>query len=69
MSHPIHDAAFVVGFIVVCALWVIPAVLTARLAERKGRNFALFLIAGLVIGWPIPLVVALVMPTRDGRTA
>ena len=69
MSHPIHDVAFVLGFIVVCSLWVVPAVLTARLAERKGRSFVVFLVAGLVIGWPMPLLVALIMPTRGGGLA
>jgi hypothetical protein len=45
MSNPIH----VVFLIAVLALWIIPAVLTARLAERKGRSFAVYLVASLVV--------------------
>jgi small-conductance mechanosensitive channel len=63
MSHPIHDVFFL---IVLVALWILPALLTARLAQRKGRSFAAFLAACLLIGWPIPLIVALVMPTDRG---
>jgi hypothetical protein len=65
MSHPIHDAALL---IVVIGFWLIPAVLIARFAARKGRSFAVFLIASLVIPWPIPLIVALVVPARGDRT-
>jgi hypothetical protein len=66
MSHPIHDAAFL---IVLILFWLIPAVLIARLARTKGHSFGLFLIASLVIAWPIPLIVALVMPARHDRAA
>jgi hypothetical protein len=64
MTHPIHDAFFALALIV---FWILPAILTARLAHRKGRSFAIFLIVSLVIGWPIPLLVALIMPTRASR--
>ena len=36
MSHPVHDATFVVGFIIVCALWMIPAVLTRAWLSAGG---------------------------------
>jgi hypothetical protein len=61
MLQAIHDIAFV---LVLLVLWVVPAVLIALLARRKGRSFGLFLIASLVFFWPIPLIVALVIPRR-----
>jgi hypothetical protein len=66
MSNPIHDAVFL---IVVIFFWLIPAVLIARLAARKGRSFALFLIGSLVIPWPVSLTVALVMPARRDQAS
>jgi hypothetical protein len=60
---PIHDLAFM---ITICVVWIGPAVLTARLAARKGFSFGLYLVAALV-SWPIALIVALVV--RDRRTA
>jgi hypothetical protein len=65
MSHPIHDAAFLVVFL---GFWIVPAVLTARLAARRGRSFGVFLIIALLVGWPIILIVTLIMPARDKRT-
>jgi hypothetical protein len=62
MSNPIHLALL----FAVIALFIVPAVLTARLAGRKGRSFAVYLVASLLIGWPIPLLVALVVPNRPG---
>jgi hypothetical protein len=44
--------------------WLLPALLATRIAERKGRSFAVYLIVALVIGWPIPLLAALVVRTR-----
>jgi hypothetical protein len=55
--HPIHDIALMA----VLALWLIPALMVARLADRKGRSFSAYLIACLLFWWPIPLVVALVV--------
>jgi hypothetical protein len=65
MSNPIH----VVLLIALLAFWVVPAVLTARLAERKGRSFAVYLVVSLIIGWLIPLIAALIVPDRRGRPA
>jgi hypothetical protein len=62
MSNPIH----VVLLLALIAFFVVPAVLTAQFAARKGRSFAIYLIASLLIGWPVPLLVALVMPSRRG---
>ena len=63
---PIHDV-FVVA--VVAVVWIIPALLVARLAERKGRNFAAFLVAALFIPWPITLVVVIALPARPAGSA
>jgi hypothetical protein len=64
LSNPIH----LVLLIALIAFWVVPAVLTARLAERKGRSFGVHLVAALLIGWLIPLIAALILPRRS-RTA
>jgi hypothetical protein len=45
-------------------LVVLPTILTVRLASRKGRSPAVYLIASLVIGWPVPLLIALVLPRK-----
>ena len=65
MSNPIH----VVLLIALLILWIGPSVLVARLADRKGRSFAVYLIASLIIGWLIPLIAALVVPERHSRPA
>jgi hypothetical protein len=62
MTNPIH----VVLLLALIAFFIVPAVLTAQFAARKGRSFAVYLIASLLIGWPVPLLVALVMPGRPG---
>ena len=64
MSNPIH----VTLLIALIAVWIVPSVLVARLAERKGRSFGIYLVAALLIGWLIPLIAALILPTRS-RTA
>jgi hypothetical protein len=65
MSNPAH----VVLLIVLVAFWIVPAVLVARLAERKGRSFGVYLVASLIIGWLIPLIAALLVPRRRGLPA
>jgi hypothetical protein len=62
MSNPIH----LVLLLALIAFFIVPAVLTAQLAARKGRSFAIYLVASLLIGWPVPLLVAVVMPSRPG---
>jgi hypothetical protein len=64
MSNPIH----VVLLLALIALWVLPSVLVARLADRKGRSFSVYLIVSLIIGWLIPLLAALIVPSRTRRT-
>jgi len=36
-------------------------VLVARLAQRKGRSFALFMIGGLLIGWVFDVIAAVLL--------
>jgi ABC-type microcin C transport system permease subunit YejB len=60
MSNPLHLLALVS----VLVLYLLPAVLTAKYAERKGRTLEVYLLASLIIGWPFPLLVAAVLPRR-----
>jgi hypothetical protein len=43
---------------------LLPAYLAGTIAQRKGRPFALYLAAGLIVG-PIALLIALVLPRRS----
>jgi uncharacterized protein YybS (DUF2232 family) len=61
---PAITTAHTFGLLAVLVLWLLPALLVAHLAERKGRPFALYLIASLIIGWPIPLLAALIVRPR-----
>lgn len=63
MSNPIHD----VVLLVVLAVWIGPAYLAGRVANRKGRSFGLYMVAGLVIG-PLVLLGTLLLP-RSRRVA
>jgi hypothetical protein len=60
LSNPVH----IVLLLALVAFWVVPAILTVRLAARKGRSFGVYLVASLLIGWLIPLMAALILPTR-----
>jgi MFS family permease len=62
MSNPIH----LLALIVVLLCFVVPAVLVARLADRHGRSFAVYLIASLIVSWVVPLLALLVLPDRSG---
>jgi hypothetical protein len=60
--------AHIAGALGVLLLFVLPAFLTARLAARKGRPFWLYLVASLLIGWPIPLLAAIIVrKPREAR--
>jgi MFS family permease len=63
VSKPIH----LLALIVVLLCFVVPAVLVARLADRRGRSFAVYLIASLIVSWVVPLLALLVLPDR-GRS-
>jgi hypothetical protein len=52
------------GLLGLLVLWLVPAVLVARLAARKGRPFALYLIASLILPWPLVLLAALIIRPR-----
>jgi hypothetical protein len=52
------------GLLGLLVLWLVPAVLIARLAARKGRPFALYLIASLILPWPLVLLAALIIRPR-----
>jgi hypothetical protein len=60
LSNPIH----VMLLVALVAFWVVPAVLVARLAGRKGRSFGVYLVTSLLIGWWFPLIAALVVRDR-----
>ena len=59
MSSPIH----LVVLLAVLGVYVGQAYLAGRVADRKGRNFGLYVVAGLVVG-PLVLLIALVLPRR-----
>ena len=65
MSNPIH----LIALLAVLAIFVVPAILVARLAERRGRSLAVYLIASLLVGWIVPLIVLLILPARGERVA
>jgi hypothetical protein len=49
------------GLLGVLVLFILPAFFVYRLAESKGRTGWVYLIASLLIGWPVPLIAALVV--------
>ncbi|HEY4452456.1 MAG TPA: hypothetical protein VGN13_12785 [Solirubrobacteraceae bacterium] len=64
MSNPIH---VVMLLLVLVVIWIGPAILAGRIAERKGREFAVYVIAGLIVG-PLVLLISLVLPRRRRLT-
>jgi hypothetical protein len=58
----IHNIALLATLAI---LWLIPAVLVASLAHRKGYSFAAFVILALAVPWPVMLLVVLVMRRRQ----
>ena len=65
MAIVLASSAQVIGGVgAVIALWLLPSLLVARLAERKGRSFALWLAFSLLFTW-LPLLIAiLLLPPR-----
>ncbi len=53
------------GLIGLIVLWLGPTLLVVWLAKRKGRNWVVYLVVSLVIGWPLPLIAALVIRPRQ----
>jgi hypothetical protein len=60
-------SAHTFGLVFLLLFWLVPAFLVARLAERKGRSFAVYLIASLIIGWLFPLIAALIVRPRNAN--
>ncbi len=58
LIHTVSALVVVVGF------WLAPSFFTARLAERKGRSFAGWMIAALFLCWPLVLLAAIIAPGR-----
>jgi hypothetical protein len=56
--------AHVYGLLGILFLWLLPTILVVRIASRKGRPGWLYLIVSLIIGWPIPLIAALIVRPR-----
>lgn len=51
-------------------LWLLPSYGVARLAERKGRSFWLWLVFALVFSWFALLIAILLLPAwRDDESA
>jgi hypothetical protein len=48
-----------ISVIFVLLVWLLPALLAARVANAKGREGANYLVAGLFVGGPIVLIAAL----------
>lgn len=57
----IHDAVL---WLVLAVVWIVPASLVARLADRRGYPFPPFLIAALIIPWPVMLIIVVALPRR-----
>lgn len=53
--------AHVFGLLGLILFWLVPTILVVRIANRKGRPGWLYLIVSLIIGWPIPLIAALIV--------
>ena len=64
LSNPIHWLLL----LLLVVFYIGPAILAGRVAERKGRSFVAYLIASRLVGWPIPLLLAVVVP-RGSRAA
>jgi predicted transporter len=53
----------IVAILVLAFVYVGLAILAGKIAQRKGRPFRLYLLAGLILG-PLVLLAALVLPKR-----
>jgi hypothetical protein len=56
----LHDGAL----LAVLLIWLLPAFMIARLAERRGRSFTAFLVLALLLPWPAILLAVLILPRR-----
>lgn len=51
------------------AIVVVPIVLVGLYADRKGYSYALFAFLGILITWPVALLLAVVLPRRPSTVA
>jgi hypothetical protein len=52
-------------FIIVLPLfWILPAYLVAKYAQGKGQSFGAFFVFGLLLGWVITGIVALLIRSK-----
>jgi hypothetical protein len=65
VTNPIH----VILLFCLFGVFILPAVLVARLAERRGRHFTVYLIASLLVTWVVPLLAVMVLPDRRRDTS
>ncbi len=63
LNNPVH----LLLLLMLVAAWLGPALLVARLAQRKGRSYALFLTGGLVVGWLFDAVAGVMLASRPSR--
>jgi hypothetical protein len=49
------------GLLALIAFWLVPTLVVMRIAARKGRDKWVYFAASLLIGWPLPLIAALVV--------
>ncbi len=64
LDNPLH---IILLLIVLMAFWFAPAYLVARLAARRGRTFAGYLIGGLIFGWIFSAAAAVSISVRPAR--
>jgi threonine/homoserine/homoserine lactone efflux protein len=64
LANPLHIVTLLIVFVI---FWIGPAVLVARLAARRGRCFACYLVAGLIFGWIFSAILAVFILIRPAR--
>ena len=60
----LHGAVF---WLVLAVLWIIPAGLVARSAERRGHGFRAWFVVALFFPWPLVLVVVSFLSPRPRK--
>jgi hypothetical protein len=63
LDNPLH----IIILLILLAVWLAPAYLVARLAARRGRSFAGYLVGGLFLGWIFSAVAAVFISVRPAR--
>jgi hypothetical protein len=60
----LHNPAHLLELAVLVVVYVLPAYLIARVAERRGHSFGGFLLGGLVVGWPFSGIIVVLAGRR-----